>query len=113
MITIEELIQKHKTICLDALDLVKQRGREYATDEDTLKTFREVSEEMGVNSSTIAMVLLSIKHKRLIEQIKNGKPITDSSRDLINYTIYVEVLLEEETKYSKVEQIMDTSFLNA
>ena len=104
---IEELEDKHKEICQEALNLVSQRNEEYASKGDLLKTFIETAEELGTEPYRIALVLLAIKHKRIVEQIKNRKPIRDSIRDLINYAIYVEALLEEESS-TIVHTVTDT-----
>jgi hypothetical protein len=98
MTTLEELTKAHNSITHAALQLVIQRGDEYATKDDTLKTFREVGAELGIPASTVAMILLSIKHKRIIQQRHNKKPFSDSIKDLINYGIYLYVLSEEESK---------------
>lgn len=102
LITIEKLLYEQNFIFGECQEIVKQRGKEYATDVDTLKTFREVGEEHGIPASKVAAILLSIKYKRIMEQLKNGKIPTDSFRDLINYTVYVEVLLKQETNNASI-----------
>ena len=96
MVSIEELTTAHKQICEKALNIAIQRGDEYATREETLKTFKEVGEEMRMHPAYVALVLLSIKHKRIIQQFQHGEPIEDSVVDNINYGIYAQVLLDDE-----------------
>ena len=96
MTTVDELTKIHKKICQEALDLAVQRGDEYATKEDTLKTFRLAGDSMSKPPSSVALTLLSIKFMRICEQISKGMIPKDSIRDLINYGIYLEVLLNDE-----------------
>lgn len=96
MTTIEQIITKHKKVCQEAFDLIVQRGKEYANEDDELKTFRAVGVSMSHKPSEVALLLLSIKYHRIMEQVSKNKIPRDSFRDLINYCILTELLLDQE-----------------
>ena len=98
MVTLEDLVGNHQAICDFARTLVTSRGREYATSEDTLSTFKTAGHFINGKGSTSCMNLMATKMSRIREQVLNKKDPSDSIYDLINYTIYLKVLLQEESK---------------
>lgn len=98
MVTLEDLVARHTAICDFARTLVTARGKEYATTEDTLSTFKSAGHFIGGKGSTSCMNLMATKMSRIREQVLNKRDPSDSIHDLINYTIYLKVLLEEESK---------------
>ena len=96
MTTIEEIITKHDLVCKDARDLLIDRGEEYARKDDELKTFKAVGNDTQITPANIALVLLGIKYHRILEQMNKGEIPRDSFRDLINYCVFCELLLEQE-----------------
>ena len=73
---------------------MEQRGKEYATDEDTLKTFRHAAAMLGIEPSKVVDQLIAVKVARMF----NSKEIPyDSVLDCINYLVYKIVLMEMTT----------------
>jgi hypothetical protein len=96
MTTIEQIIDKHRKVCNEAFNLIVERGKEYANEDDELKTFKAVGVTMSHKPSEVAFLLLSIKYHRIMEQISKNKIPRDSFRDLINYCVLTELLLDQE-----------------
>ena len=80
---IEGLTAYHKDICANALRLVIERGKEYAPDEDTLRTFKDAAQMYGCKPNDVARMQICLKIARMKYQYK-----PDTIYDLINYVIY-------------------------
>ena len=92
-VTIEQLKTRHQEICNCALNLVVKRGKEYASDEDTLQTFNMAGHYLNRKASQITDDLIAVKISRMF----NSKDIPyDSVLDCINYLVYKIVLMEQE-----------------
>jgi len=91
MTTIEELKAYYQGICSNALRLVVERGKEYAPDEDTLRTFKDAAAIYGCKPSDVARMQICLKIARLKYQYK-----VDTTYDLINYVIYHSELIQDE-----------------
>lgn len=91
MTTIEDLTEFHKRVCSNALALVSQRGKEYAPDEDTLRTFKDAAQMYGCEPSDVARMQICLKVARLKYQYK-----IDTTYDLINYIVYLSRLNKDE-----------------
>jgi len=83
------LIALHKNLCEIALKIALQRGKEYATDEDELRTFKTAAATYGCKPQDIARMQLCLKVARMQEGIKQ-----DTLLDIINYAVYLEALRE-------------------
>lgn len=92
MISLKELLREHDGICNNARDLVSERGREYADDNDTLETFRKAALMFGCNPSDVAYLQICLKVARMRRDQSR-----DSILDLINYAVYFNTLrLDQE-----------------
>ncbi len=91
MTTIQDLKAYHKNICANALRLVIERGKEYAPDDDTLRTFKDAALMYGCNPSDVARMQICLKIARMKYQYK-----PDTTYDLINYIIYHSELISNE-----------------
>lgn len=96
MTTLDEIIRKYDQVSNEARQLLLNRGEEYARKEDELKTFKAVGNDTQITPANVALVLLGIKYHRILEQMDKGKIPRDSFRDLINYCVFCELLLEQE-----------------
>ena len=101
MVTEKEMLNEFDFTITQARQLISARGQEYSGEEDTLSTFRMVSQMTGLRPAEVAFVLLCVKVARLKKQISefgiNNRIIPrDSIQDLINYAIYHIPLLGEQ-----------------
>ena len=89
------------------LELSETKSHDYASDEDTLINFKNVSkilEGMGFNvkPTEVCLVLIAVKLGRIGNLLKKGTPknesLEDSIRDLKNYIDLFHALLYEETQ---------------
>ena len=97
MISIRQLLAKHLSMCTMAQEICKQRGLEYSTiSANTLKSFNIAAELRHKKASDICLSMICVKAARLEAQIELGKIPDDTFLDLINYIVYLKILLEEE-----------------
>lgn len=97
MTSITELLEEHDFICGTARNIAEQRGSQYADEIDTLSTFKRASYLVGNTPALLCLDLIGVKVSRLANQImKDPLGNLDTTYDLINYLIYLRVLLKEE-----------------
>ncbi len=94
--TLDELVEIHEAICTIAKGLVKERGLEYSPETDTLATFKKTAELTFTTPSDVCINLMGVKMSRICQQAEQGRIPFDSIYDLINYAVYLTVLIEEE-----------------
>ena len=83
----EELIKFHNDLCARARLIALERGEEYATDDDELRTFRTAARAFGCEPQDIARMQLCLKVARLQQGMKQ-----DTILDIINYAVYLDAL---------------------
>jgi hypothetical protein len=109
--TLENVIMKHNSICLDARSIVAKKGHDYNKQSqenggDTLANMR-LAKQIGLAESYCqsTMIRLFDKMMRLQSLTKNptvGAEVTDESvrntiLDSINYLVYLHIFYEEES----------------
>ena len=95
MISIDNILAKHKLICTQAQDLARERGLQYADENDTLVSFEIAAKLVNKRPVDICLDLIGVKVARMARDIKNGIVPGDSIPDAVNYIIDLKVLAEE------------------
>ena len=94
MTTIEQLEKYHLDLCQSARTLVRERGNEYASDDDTLETFKRAALMYGCEPKDVARMQICLKVARMKKGYKQ-----DTVKDLINYAVYYDILSEGKRGY--------------
>ena len=108
MASLEEVIKEHDKMCEEARDLIAKKGHDYNREQqdggDTLFNLR-VASLVGIvdNPCQGILVRLSDKFQRLNSLCKDpliqpevkGEAVRDTVRDVINYSIYLEIFYRE------------------
>ena len=97
-VTIDDLIQFMQENFENCIQLAIGRGDQYATQEDTLKTFRSGAKRLNVTPSYFCLTLIVVKMERFMMNVNNNVDYTDSMLDLIIYLNFYDILKKEETK---------------
>lgn len=92
--TREELLSLHDSLCKEAKALMVKKNQDYGANSDPFRNFRAFG-SLGI------LVRMSDKLARLQSYLENGKfavedeGVKDTVRDIINYAILFEGLLED------------------
>lgn len=95
-----------KKIMEDCLDILQKKGKDYAGDEDILANFKGAAAELGLTKyqvwltywyKHVASVMNSIRTSPSYPQVES-EPMLGRIHDIINYTIILAALLQEDEK---------------
>ena len=84
---LQDLIDKHWSICEQERELIVSRGKKYDTsDQDVLTTFKMASSITGLDTKTVIKTMIAIKIARLMQKQEIDE---DSVKDARNYLFYL------------------------
>jgi len=95
-----ELLEMHKTLCADALDLMQRKQADYANGTDPFHNFR-MSKLLHIPEAKGVLLRMQDKMARMVSLIDRGdlkvadESMTDTIIDLINYSVILHGLLKE------------------
>lgn len=96
--------------------ILRQKGKEYAGDEDALGNFKEALGEIGTTPEQV-WAIFARKHWRSITQfVKHGQTFSEESiesriHDLINYLFLLKCIIVEKKEYeAMVKQFTNCGF---
>lgn len=114
MISLKEVMEEHKRLCGEALEIVETKGADYNRSQqkngDTLFNMR-VCQLLGVvdNVTQGILVRLSDKFMRLSSLCKDplqnpevkNESVEDTIKDIINYLVYLNLFYTEIRSFSR------------
>ena len=88
------------------MDLLAQKGIEYASDEDALANFKKRSDDIGIDPKQILWIFLSkhldsIKHFIKKGHVASNEPIEGRIHDARNYLCLLACLIAEDKEEAK------------
>ena len=96
----EKLMELHTELCGEAFGLMESKNQDYASGADPFTNFRG-SMHVGVEPEIGILIRMLDKMMRIKSLLANGslavqnESARDSLRDLINYTVLLEGMLQE------------------
>ncbi len=103
----EELFDK---VTSEMKDLLVNKGREYASDKDSLANFKAGAEDIGISPLQIAWIFYQ-KHASAVKSyIRTGKEFSSESiegrlLDMINYSFLIMCLIKEQKEATTLVQL--------
>lgn len=99
--TREELLELHKSVCADAISIMRAKNEDYSGGSgDPFANFR-ASDVFGVKPETGILLRTMDKLKRIQAFIEKGElsvktePVDDAIRDVINYMVLLKGMIKE------------------
>lgn len=98
-ITRNEMRELIKEFFDGCMELIKDKGADYAVDDDALRSFRVAAKKAGISTIQVALVHMSKQMDAIETYVRDGQLTTDSilSRltDVANYAALMWCLLDE------------------
>jgi hypothetical protein len=102
MSTREDLINLHNNICQEALELMKKKNNDYASDADPFMNFRR-AEYLGFSTAELGVLIrMTDKMSRISTYLNKGElslaneSVYDAIVDIINYSVILAGLLKDK-----------------
>ena len=102
-----------KAMVKEESDLLNNKGREYASDNDALDNFKSQAKEMGVDPLVVLSIFMNKHYRSIQSYIRNGRKTKSNESiegriaDLRNYAFLAACLIKdtpsEEVKKDSVE----------
>lgn len=106
MMTKEELFKLHQEICQEALELMKKKNNDYASNKDPFMNFRR-AEYLGFATAELGVLIrMTDKMSRISTFLNSGElslsneSVYDSIVDIINYSVLLAGLLKDKQQKS-------------
>lgn len=99
----EGLFKLHEKLCSQARELMTRKNQDYGSDADAYRNFR-MSELLRLKPSQGVLLRMQDKMARIVSFLEKGKLVVseeswrDCCVDLLNYTVILCGLLEEEAE---------------
>lgn len=103
----EELIKNYKEICEKGLKLFEEKNKEYSTNNDTLKNFKDSADLTEIDIYKVLFIFMH-KHYMAINHFINnketysGESIHSRILDTINYLIILDSMIKKDGETKNV-----------
>lgn len=99
----QKFLSESRSLLDHCIDLLSKKNHDYAEVSDPFANFKYSAQVAGTTPAQSVLMLLGMKMSRLTQLVGNGKKpmnekVLDTMADMINYTLLLRGIIEEEMK---------------